>query len=193
MVNGMMSVRAYAKHRGVRHSAVQRAIEVGRLCRSVVRDAKGRASITDVAAADREWEATTRTDRVPLSVQLSKLAGTADERAPLVARLLEIAAELQADSRAALAEYLPDAIGGAAEALQALGRPTTPAGISAALGLDAGLDGWALLLTDKLLGAVGSPDLASDEIRALARQEGREAALGYPRLGIKEATDGDAR
>src|SRR5690349_19377730 len=99
----MTSVRAYAKHRGVRHSAVQRAIEVGRLSRSVARDAKGRPSITDVTEADREWEATTRDNRVPLTVQAQKVVGSADERAPLVARLLEIAAELQADSRAALA------------------------------------------------------------------------------------------
>ena len=67
----MISIRAYARHRkahGLRGgslAAVQKAIDVGRLSRSVARDAKGRPSITGAAAADGEWGATTRGEREP--------------------------------------------------------------------------------------------------------------------------------
>lgn len=44
-------VRAYARHRGCSHKAVQNAIRRGRLDKSVV---GGR--VTDFALADREWE-----------------------------------------------------------------------------------------------------------------------------------------
>lgn len=45
-----MSQHAYAKHRGVTHRAVQKAIKAGRLNRSV-KDGR----ITDAALADQEW------------------------------------------------------------------------------------------------------------------------------------------
>lgn len=50
----MLSQRAYARHRGVSHKAVQKAIAGGRLTGAV--DAAGRV---DVAAADRAWAANT--------------------------------------------------------------------------------------------------------------------------------------
>jgi len=56
-----MSLRAFARWRGVRLSAVQRAIADGRLTkRSVGRDAKGRPFIKDSATAAVEWEERTR-------------------------------------------------------------------------------------------------------------------------------------
>lgn len=67
-----LSLRAYAKHRGCRLSAVQRAIESGRLSKSVARDGRGSPKITDAAAADAEWSATTKDNRVPLAVQLMR-------------------------------------------------------------------------------------------------------------------------
>ncbi len=55
----MMSLRAYARHRGCRPRSVQVAIENGRLRESVVLDARGRRWISDAALADREWDANT--------------------------------------------------------------------------------------------------------------------------------------
>ena len=62
-----LSVRAYARRRGCSDNAVRQAIRAGRLKRSIVRDAKGRAKIADPELADQEWAATTHADRVPLT------------------------------------------------------------------------------------------------------------------------------
>lgn len=65
-----MGLREYARHRkaaglaGGTLRAVQVAIRDGRLSKSLTRDRK---RIASAAAADREWEATTQADRVPLS------------------------------------------------------------------------------------------------------------------------------
>lgn len=48
-----MSIRAYARHRGVSHASVQKAIETGRITTL----ANGQI---DPAVADREWEQNTR-------------------------------------------------------------------------------------------------------------------------------------
>jgi len=58
-----LSQREYAKRRGVSHVAVQRAINSGRLNRSV-RDGK----VVDPELADREWEASTDLSKAPGSV-----------------------------------------------------------------------------------------------------------------------------
>ena len=50
-----LSIRAYARHRGVSQPAVQKAIRKGRLSASI-RQVNGRAVIVDVALADQEWE-----------------------------------------------------------------------------------------------------------------------------------------
>jgi hypothetical protein len=58
--SGLMSMRAYGKRRGVSHVAVQRAVKLGRLRASIVRDAEGRfLGIRDPELADREWAANT--------------------------------------------------------------------------------------------------------------------------------------
>jgi hypothetical protein len=54
-----MSLRTYAKRRGVSLAAVQRAIESGRLERSVV-VVEGEPKIADPELADGEWAANTR-------------------------------------------------------------------------------------------------------------------------------------
>lgn len=77
-----LSLRAYAKHRGCALSAVQRAIESGRLSKSVARDGRGSPKITDAAAADAEWSATTKDNRVPLAVQLMRPPPPPAPRAP---------------------------------------------------------------------------------------------------------------
>lgn len=48
-----VSIREYAKHRGVSHTAVQKAIASGRLVASVT--GSGKTTLVDVAAADVEW------------------------------------------------------------------------------------------------------------------------------------------
>lgn len=65
-----ISQRAYAAHRkqlglaGGTHRAVQVAIRDGRLKKSLAPDGR---SIADIAAADAEWDSTTRVDRIPLT------------------------------------------------------------------------------------------------------------------------------
>jgi len=61
-----LSLNAYALHRGCQRRAVQEAIQAGRLTRSVVRLPSGRYQI-DAAQADIEWEASTRSEHVPIS------------------------------------------------------------------------------------------------------------------------------
>lgn len=55
----MMSLRAYAKHRGVTPMAVSIAIKAGRLVKCVTRVANGDPKINDAALADQEWDANT--------------------------------------------------------------------------------------------------------------------------------------
>jgi hypothetical protein len=52
-----VSIREYARHRGCSHEAVRRAIQAGRLNRSVKK--LGRATAINVELADREWESNT--------------------------------------------------------------------------------------------------------------------------------------
>jgi phage terminase Nu1 subunit (DNA packaging protein) len=54
-----MSLREYARRRGVSAEAVSKAVMTGRLSSCVVR-VDGQPKIADPAAADREWDATTR-------------------------------------------------------------------------------------------------------------------------------------
>ena len=77
--NGAASLRAYARHRDVQLRAVQKAIEAGRLVRSVGRDAKGRPKILDVVLADREWDANTDAVKAtPSLLRKAALRGTSD-------------------------------------------------------------------------------------------------------------------
>jgi hypothetical protein len=50
----LLSIRAYARRRGVSHTAVQKAVSSGRLKDSVCRDRQGQVQI-DADLADREW------------------------------------------------------------------------------------------------------------------------------------------
>lgn len=65
-----LSLRAYARYRkaaglaGGTLNAVQTAIKSGRLLKSLTADG---TQIASVAAADAEWDATTQTDRIPIS------------------------------------------------------------------------------------------------------------------------------
>lgn len=53
-------MRAYARHRGISATAVHRAVEQGRIVKSVVRDGAGKfLGISDAALADQEWLAST--------------------------------------------------------------------------------------------------------------------------------------
>lgn len=61
-----ISLRAYAKHRGVSAMSVSTAIKVGRLKECVTHDTFGQPKIRDVELADREWAANTNADNVPI-------------------------------------------------------------------------------------------------------------------------------
>lgn len=60
-----ITLTAYAKRRGVSKMAVSRAVKLGRLVESVVRDARGVPSIRDPDLADREWAANMDYTRAP--------------------------------------------------------------------------------------------------------------------------------
>lgn len=72
---GPLSLREYAKHRaefglvGATAQAVSKAIERGRLVRSVVRDHRGQPKISDPVLADREWADGTDHSKAPASVK----------------------------------------------------------------------------------------------------------------------------
>lgn len=55
----MISLRKYARERGISHTAVEVAIRSGRLSKSIAHDAKGRPKIADADLADKEWAANT--------------------------------------------------------------------------------------------------------------------------------------
>lgn len=59
----MISLRAYAKRRGVSAMAVSNAVKAGRLKDSVTRDENGAPKIADPDLADREWEANTQHEK----------------------------------------------------------------------------------------------------------------------------------
>lgn len=80
-----MSLREYARRRGVSAMAVSDACKADRLLKSIARDASGRvAGITDPLLADLEWAANTDTSKAPPKEQ-----ARAAERAPAIAKLRE--------------------------------------------------------------------------------------------------------
>lgn len=70
-----ISLRAYAKRRGVSVEAVSRAITRGRLLNSVTRIA-GVPKIADPELADQEWDANTDLSRAPDAVKARAAAGS---------------------------------------------------------------------------------------------------------------------
>jgi hypothetical protein len=82
---GLMTVRAYARHRGISHTAVQAAIRKGRLAASLKREGK-KVSI-DAAVADQEWTANTDLTKAPTSV---KERETAHDQPPAAARAPDV-------------------------------------------------------------------------------------------------------
>jgi hypothetical protein len=78
----MISLRAYAKHRGASVVAVSRAVKSGRLRASVTRDHRGDPKIADVVLADQEWEANTDLSRAPAFVKERGLVVQTSAQAP---------------------------------------------------------------------------------------------------------------
>jgi phage terminase Nu1 subunit (DNA packaging protein) len=70
----LMSLRAYARHRGCSLNAVQTAIRAGRLQESVTRNDRGQPKIANPELADREWEATTDYSKAPGAVKAAAAA-----------------------------------------------------------------------------------------------------------------------
>lgn len=64
-----LSLRAYARHRGVSAPAVLKAVSRGRLKACLTRDEKGKAKVADVALADREWAGATDITKAPTWVK----------------------------------------------------------------------------------------------------------------------------
>jgi hypothetical protein len=60
-----LSLRAYARRRGVSVEAVRRAIQRGRLSASLSVDAQGKTKIADPKLADREWSKNTDLSKAP--------------------------------------------------------------------------------------------------------------------------------
>ena len=60
-----LSLRAYARHRGVSVEAVRRAIKSGRLSASIGADSKGKPVVLDPAVADQEWSNNTDLGKAP--------------------------------------------------------------------------------------------------------------------------------
>lgn len=68
-MRALLSLREYAKRRGVSPPTVSRAVKTKRLLKSVVYDRHGDPKIADVALADQEWEANTDLSRAPAFVK----------------------------------------------------------------------------------------------------------------------------
>lgn len=96
---GKMKLRQYARHRGVSHVAVMKAIESGRLGKSVSRDEKDRPLI-DAELADKEWPKMTK------EVFKGNASGKpGDLKKPAVKRpLAEIPADLDGEPMLTFAE-----------------------------------------------------------------------------------------
>lgn len=60
-----MSLRDFAKRRGVSAMAVSKAVKTGRLKKSVTHDPRGQPKIADPELADREWDASTDYSKAP--------------------------------------------------------------------------------------------------------------------------------
>lgn len=84
-----MSLRAYAKRRGVVVESVSQAVKEERLRESVVR-VRGEPKIADPELADREWEANTR-PRVDRAAAASPLLEPRRRREQAAAELAELA------------------------------------------------------------------------------------------------------
>jgi hypothetical protein len=78
-----LSLRAYARHRGVQLRAVQKAIEAGRLVQSVTHDGQGRPRIVDAALADAEWDANTNAVKATPSLLKKALEAPPASSAPV--------------------------------------------------------------------------------------------------------------
>ena len=78
----LVGVREYARHRGVSHPAVSKAIRTGRLQEAVTYTQKGsrRVAQIDVEVADREWLAKTDTRRQAPKVREPELHAEVEER-----------------------------------------------------------------------------------------------------------------
>jgi hypothetical protein len=108
-----MSLREYAKRRGISAMTVSRAVAKGRLVKSVVRDAQGVPKIADPVLADQEWDANTDYTHAPAAV--------IDRLAPKVAAAASTAAEEDDDGE-------PVEAAAAAVAVRVGGRALLPLG-----------------------------------------------------------------
>lgn len=98
-----LSLRAYARHRGVTHESVRRAVASGRLKASLTADRP--PQIADVALADREWAANTDLSRAPDAVKAQAAGGPATPSAgAAVSQALAQASAAEKVFRAKLAE-----------------------------------------------------------------------------------------
>jgi hypothetical protein len=166
----------FAKLIGVSKTAVNKAIQVGRLARAVTRDASGRVDI-DPEIGRAEWSRNTNEllRRKPLA---ARPAGDAKHQQPPVAPefpapsapMVEFALDPDAP-RLAVVLPLGAFVRGAAAALQEAGREATPEAIRAVL-VGVGTAGWFQTALGALQSAVYEP---AADVEAMWEASGREA------------------
>lgn len=74
----LMSLRSYAKRRGVSPMAVSLAVKSGRLSKSVARDENNQPKISDPELADQEWQTNTDYSDAPLCAGASETSAATD-------------------------------------------------------------------------------------------------------------------
>lgn len=190
-----MNVRQFAKHVGVSHPAVLKAIDRGRLTRSVSRDARGRVDI-DPAEGAVEWaESRSRMPPAGRGTREPVAAPPVDVRLEVTRRLAAIVEADLAEVQRYVLELVPHAVEGAFEALRSTGVEPTTAALAEALRIDPP-DEDAALDVSIALQAIVEDGSCGGPAAACARQAGRAAVLGEPSCGeaapAKEADRGDA-
>jgi hypothetical protein len=177
----LLSERQYAKHRGCARSTVQAARRTGRLRRSVSTDAGGRIWI-DPEVADREWQASTLEDRIPLTgptaprKRPSPAPPPAAEVAEITRRLAAIVSTDCDETKGHVLELVPHAVEGAVEALRSARREPTVAALVNALRLDPDDEDAALEVSLALQAIVDEAPSRADAVE-MARRVGSAAVL----------------
>lgn len=104
----LLSLREYARLRGVSAAAVSQAIKDKRLLSCLTTDHRGKPKIISRDLADLEWAKNTDASKVPVSVVAAKAAAVADKNGTAVggvaARLVDQRARREA-AQAELAEF----------------------------------------------------------------------------------------
>lgn len=108
-VNPLMSLRAYAKRRGVSAMAVSNAVKTGRLVASVGRDQWNQPKISDPDLADQEWDRNTDLTKAPPYVKDRAAARAAAEPIEAPAKIVRPPAEMAGPGNVSAADASAEA------------------------------------------------------------------------------------